>query len=92
MTQECEDKQLNKDIIEGNVGMVIEHLADANLSPLEIKILLATAIRSRARVKELDANTIDDSFGDVKHPGDKSSFEIRRAENLKKLAGQIEKL
>jgi hypothetical protein len=92
MTQEFEDKVLNRDVIEGNVGMVIEHLADANLSPLEIKILLATAIRSRARVKELDANAIDDSFGDLEHSGDKSSFERRRAENLKKLACQIEKL
>ncbi len=91
MTKEYEVSQLNRDVIEGNIGMVIEHLADARLTPTEIKILLATAIRSRARVKELEANAIDDSFGDLEHSGGKSSFERRRAENLRELAEQVEK-
>jgi hypothetical protein len=91
MTQEFEDKVLNTDVIEGKVGPVIEHLADAHLSPLEIKILLAAAIRSKARDREREANIIDASTRGVEDLAGNGSFERRRAENLRELARQIEK-
>ena len=91
MNKETGQSMLNKDIIEGNIGMMIEHLADANLTPLEIKILLANAIRSRARVKEQEADKVDASVKGVEDLAGNGSFERRRAENLRKLARQIEK-
>jgi hypothetical protein len=91
MNREFDKSLLNTDVIKGNVGMVIEHLADANLTPLEIKILLATAIRSRARVKEEEADMVDASVKGVEDLAGNGSFERKRAENLRKLADQIEK-
>ncbi|MCX6704194.1 MAG: hypothetical protein NTZ07_01990 [Candidatus Woesebacteria bacterium] len=86
------DRSLNEDIIKGNLGVIIERLADANLSPIETQILLATAIRSRARVKELEADAVDASVRGIEDITGNGSFERRRAENLRKLARKIEKL
>jgi hypothetical protein len=86
------DRSLNESIIKGDVGMAIEHLADAHLSPIETKILLVAAIRSRARVKELEADAVDASVRGIEDITGNGSFERRRAENLRKLARKIEKL
>ena len=95
MTKEIDkkeiDRSLNEGIIKGDVGMAIEHLADAHLSPIETKILLVAAIRSRARVKDLEADAVDASVVGVEDLAGNGSFERRRADNLRKLADQIEK-
>jgi hypothetical protein len=82
MTKEHDQSSLNTDMIKGNLGKVLEHLAEANLSPIEIQILLATTIRSQAREKEKQADTIETIIQG------KEEF----AENLRELARRIEKL
>lgn len=85
MSVDLERSLLEADVEDGNVGMVLEHAADANLSAQELKEVLVKALRNRALQKEWEAVVIDSSWGEK----GKGNFEAGRAKNLRKLAQQI---
>lgn len=92
MTKEHDQSSLNTDIIKGNVDKVIEHLADTNLSSVEIQILLATTIRSRAREKDKQADKIETIIQGKEEFAGIDLTVRKKAENLRELARKIEKL
>lgn len=79
---------LEADVEGGNVGMVLEHAADLDLTPEELKKALVTALNNRAKQKEEEANKVDTSWGIA----GRGSFERNRAKNLRKLAKRISDL
>ena len=82
------EAQLKEDVTQGNVGMVLEHMADAKLSDQELKDTLAQALNVRADQKDNEAIIVDKSWGEK----GKGSFERNRAINLRRLAEQIKNL
>jgi hypothetical protein len=92
MNKEHDQSSLNTDIIKGNIDKVLEHLAEARLTPVEMQILMATAVLSRAREKEKQADKIKTIIeGKEEFAGLDLPFR-KKAENLRKLAHQIKKL
>ncbi len=80
---------LKEDVTQGNVGMVVEHLADAQLPKGEALKLLAQAARNRADIKDQEALLVDASAGHIIQ--DAGAFERSRASALRKFADEIEK-
>jgi len=92
MTKEHDQSSLNTDIIKGNVDKVLEHLAEANLTPIEMQILMATTVLSRAREKEKQADKIETIIKGKEEFAGLDLTVREKAKNLRKLAHQIKKL
>lgn len=80
---------VKKNVEDGDLGMFLEHAADANLSGDEFKKLLSQALTNRADKKAFEADTVDGNWKKATGIENAGSFERRRASNLRRLAEQI---
>ena len=77
---------LEQDIESGNISGFLIHLANADLSSNEIKILMAEMLDAEAGRKYLAAEEVDRSTKGVEDIAGDGSAERHDAENLTKLA------
>jgi len=81
--------QLRTDVEQGNVGMVLEHAADTDISLEELKQALSQALLNRANQRDQEAIKVVSSWDGWINAG---KFEANRAAGLRRLAKLIENL
>ena len=86
--EELGRRLLQGDVDQGNVGMVLEHAGDSNLTDAELLQVIADALQVRASQKDEEAHQVDGSWGEF----GRGKFEKTRANHLRTLAARFNQL